>query len=88
MKNEQLKKDQWISQTIINALEKCLSFGEQSLLFLNRRGYSPLALCNSCGFRYQCNQCSSWLVMLKKKNRLVCHHCGAISSIENTCIIC
>ena len=88
MKNEQLKKDQWISQTIINALEKCLSFGEQSLLFLNRRGYSPLALCNSCGFRYQCNQCSSWLVMHKKKNRLVCHHCGAISSIENTCIKC
>ena len=88
MKNEHLKKDQWISKKIINALEKSLSNGEQSLLFLNRRGYSPLALCHSCGFRYQCNQCSSWLVMHKKKNRLLCHHCGSISSIESTCIKC
>ena len=88
MKKEKLKKDQWISPTIINALRKSLSSGEQSLLFLNRRGYSPLVLCHSCGFRYQCNQCSSWLVMHKKKKRLLCHHCGSISFIENTCPKC
>ena len=88
MKNEILKKDQWISQTILNALEKTLSIGEQSLLFLNRRGYSPLVLCYSCGFRYHCNQCTSWLVMHKNKNRMLCHHCGSISSIENTCPKC
>ncbi len=67
MKNEQLKNNQWISKKIIEALTKSLSNGEQSLLFLNRRGYSPLVLCSFCGFRYQCNQCSSWLVMHKKK---------------------
>ena len=88
MKKEKLKKDQWISQTILNALEQSLSSGEQSLLFLNRRGYSPLVLCHSCGFRYQCNQCSSWLVMHKKKNRMLCHHCGSISFIENNCPKC
>lgn len=88
MKNEQLKNNQWISQTIVDALKKSLSNGEQSLLFLNRRGYSPLVLCYSCGFRYQCNQCSAWLVMHKKKNRLLCHHCGSISLIENTCVKC
>ena len=88
MKNEYLQKNQWISQTIRNALNKSLSSGEQSLLFLNRRGYSPLVLCYSCGFRHQCNQCSSWLVMHKKKNRLLCHHCGSISSIKNICVKC
>ena len=88
MKNEQLKNNQWISQTILNAVKKSLLKGEQSLLFLNRRGYSPLVLCYSCGFRHQCIQCSSWLVMHKKKNRLLCHHCGLISSIENTCVKC
>ena len=88
MKKEHLQKNQWISQTILNAIEKSLSNGEQILLFLNRRGYSPLVLCYSCGFRYQCSQCSSWLVMHKKKNRLLCHHCGSISSIETTCVKC
>lgn len=88
MKNEHLQKDQWISQTIINALNESLLNGEQSLLFLNRRGYSPLVLCYLCGFRFQCNQCSSWLVMHKDKNRLLCHHCGSISSIEKNCPEC
>ena len=46
--NENLEKNQWISKTVIKAIKKSLLAGEQSLLFLNRRGYSPLVLCFSC----------------------------------------
>ena len=88
MKKEKLKNNKWISRILINALRSSLSKGEQSLLFLNRRGYSPFVICNTCGFRYQCNQCSSWLVMHKRKNRLLCHHCGSITLIENGCLKC
>jgi primosomal protein N' (replication factor Y) len=50
--------------------------GEQSLLFLNRRGYAPLTLCRVCGHRFQCPHCSSWLVEHRFRGQLVCHHCG------------
>ena len=50
--------------------------GEQSLLFLNRRGYAPLTLCRVCGHRFQCPDCSSWLVEHRFRGQLVCHHCG------------
>ena len=61
---------------------------EQGLLFLNRRGYSPLSLCIECGYRYQCQQCTSWLVMHQGKKRLLCHHCGSIYPIEPDCPNC
>jgi primosomal protein N' (replication factor Y) len=53
-----------------------LERGEQSLLFLNRRGYAPLTLCRHCGFRFQCPNCSAWLVEHRLSRRLACHHCG------------
>jgi primosomal protein N' (replication factor Y) len=53
-----------------------LARGEQSLLFLNRRGYAPLTLCRHCGFRFQCPNCSAWLVEHRLSRRLACHHCG------------
>ena len=61
---------------------------EQALLFLNRRGYSPLSLCVECGHRYQCQQCTSWLVMHHGKKRLLCHHCGSIYPINPNCPKC
>ena len=83
-----LKKDKWISQPIIDELTSCLNKKEQALLFLNRRGYSPLSLCFECGYRYQCNQCTSWLVMHRSKKRLLCHHCGVIYPIKSDCPKC
>ena len=71
-----------------NQIKKCLEKKEQVLVFLNRRGYSPLSLCTECGFRHRCEQCSSWLVMHQKKKRLLCHHCGSIFSIQVNCIKC
>ena len=66
----------WLSPPLIAALEATMKAGEQSLLFLNRRGYAPLTLCRVCGYRFQCPQCSSWLVEHKQRQSLSCHHCG------------
>ena len=83
-----LEKNKWISNKIYEELKICLVKKEQALLFLNRRGYSPLSLCIECGHRYQCEQCTSWLVMHYGKQRLLCHHCGSIHLIEPNCPKC
>ena len=88
LKQNKLEKDKWISRKIYDELKICLIKKEQALLFLNRRGYSPLSLCVECGHRYQCEQCTSWLVMHNGKRRLLCHHCGSIYPIEPNCPKC
>ncbi|MBL8644142.1 MAG: primosomal protein N' [Rhodospirillaceae bacterium] len=66
----------WLAPPLVKAIDDALRSGEQSLLFLNRRGYAPLTLCNSCGHRLHCPQCTAWLVEHKLTRRLQCHHCG------------
>ena len=88
LKKAKIEKNKWISLKIIENIDKTLKSGEQVLLFLNRRGYAPLSLCSSCGHRFQCNNCSSWLVMHQNNNRLLCHHCGSIYEIKNNCPKC
>ncbi len=61
---------------------------EQTLLFLNRRGYAPLLLCRSCGERIKCPHCTAWLVEHRKKNILQCHHCGYVMRIPKKCPSC
>ena len=85
---DKLEKNKWISDKIFKELQNCLSKKEQALLFLNRRGYSPLSLCIECGYRYQCEQCTSWLVMHQGKKRLLCHQCGSIYPIDPNCPKC
>ncbi|HHN68259.1 MAG TPA: primosomal protein N', partial [Thermopetrobacter sp.] len=62
--------------------------GEQTLLFLNRRGYAPLTLCRACGHRLQCPNCSAWLVQHRRARRLLCHHCGHAGPIPAACPSC
>ena len=88
LRKENLSNNQWISPIILKNVKECIDNGEQALLFLNRRGYSPLCVCSNCGYRFQCNHCSSWLVMHKNKKRLLCHHCGTIYPIEKNCVKC
>ena len=83
LQNEKLEKNKWISSKILEQIKICVKKGQQVLLFLNRRGYSPLSICKNCGYRYQCDHCSSWLVMHRNKKRLLCHHCGTIYSVES-----
>ncbi len=76
MREEGPDRGRWLSPALIAAVRETLAAGEQSLLFLNRRGYAPLTLCRVCGYRFQCPQCSSWLVEHKQRQSLSCHHCG------------
>jgi primosomal protein N' (replication factor Y) len=81
-------KGRWISPILINEIKLKLSKKEQTLLFLNRRGYAPLTLCNECGHKIKCINCETWLVEHKSKNLLICHHCGFSKKIINTCQFC
>ncbi len=65
-----------------------LERGEQSLLFLNRRGYAPLTLCRVCGHRFECPSCSAWLVEHRFRGQLVCHHCGHTEHRPDSCPSC
>jgi primosomal protein N' (replication factor Y) len=66
----------FISPLLAEAVNTALERREQALLFLNRRGYAPLTLCRSCGYRFACPNCDAWLVDHRFRKRLVCHHCG------------
>ncbi len=76
MRREGPPRGKFISPRLAEMVSVTLTRGEQALLFLNRRGYAPLTLCRSCGFRMQCPNCDAWLVDHRFKRRLVCHHCG------------
>lgn len=78
----------WIAPTLLKALEERLERGEQSLLFLNRRGYAPLTLCRTCGHRFQCPNCTSWMVEHRLVRRLACHHCGYVMPPPDECPEC
>ena len=78
----------WLAQRLVDGIAKRLERGEQSLLFLNRRGYAPLTLCRNCGFRYQCPNCSAWLVEHRFTRRLACHHCGHEAPSPAACKEC
>jgi len=82
------KKAQWLSPPLRAALEKVLAAGEQAMLFLNRRGYAPLTLCEACGHKFTCPHCSSWLVEHKYKKRLACHQCGYELPMPSVCPQC
>ncbi len=76
MRREGPPRGKFISPKLAEAVQIALERKEQALLFLNRRGYAPLTLCRSCGFRLQCPNCDAWLVDHRFRRRLVCHHCG------------
>jgi primosomal protein N' (replication factor Y) (superfamily II helicase) len=78
----------WIAPTLVNAIRTRIERGEQSLLFLNRRGYAPLTLCRTCGHRFQCPNCTSWMVEHRLVRRLACHHCGHVMPPPEECPEC
>ena len=82
------ERGRWLSPVLVEAITETIQKGQQSLLFLNRRGYAPLTLCRSCGHRFECPQCTAWLVEHRFKKRLNCHHCGFILPIPEKCPKC
>jgi primosomal protein N' (replication factor Y) len=83
-----LSKKNHFSAALLTAMEQHLKKGEQVLIFLNRRGYAPILLCNNCGFRYACNDCDISYTLHRAPAMLMCHHCGIAKRIPNACPQC
>ncbi|MEA3011887.1 MAG: hypothetical protein QOD42_432 [Sphingomonadales bacterium] len=81
-------RGRWLAPKLVAALADNLDAGEQSLLFLNRRGYAPLTLCRRCGYRFQCPNCTAWMVEHRFTRRLACHHCGHMMPAPQACPEC
>lgn len=77
-----------MSQALLNALRITLKHGEQSLVFINRRGFAPVLMCPSCGWTSGCGRCSAKLVLHLQDQRLRCHHCGHQERIPTACPQC
>jgi len=88
LRSEQPERGRWLAPRLVREMKDRLARGEQSLLFLNRRGYAPLTLCRHCGYRFQCPNCSAWLVEHRLSRRLACHHCGHEVPPPETCPEC
>jgi primosomal protein N' (replication factor Y) len=86
--HEKPDRGRWLAPRLVAGMRERLERGEQSLLFLNRRGYAPLTLCRNCGFRFQCPNCSAWLVEHRLSRRLACHHCGHETAPPANCPEC
>lgn len=78
----------FLSPVLLGEMRQTLERQEQSLLFLNRRGYAPLTLCRVCGHRFGCPVCSAWLVEHRFRGQLVCHHCGHNEKRPDACPEC
>ncbi|AGT07509.1 primosomal protein N' [Paracoccus aminophilus] len=88
LRAEELPSGRWISPTLAKAVTARLEKGEQSLLFLNRRGYAPVTVCRACGQQIGCDHCDARMVEHRFQNRLVCHQCGETKPIPQACPSC
>jgi primosomal protein N' (replication factor Y) len=81
-------RGRWLAPSLVTELEANLAAGEQGLLFLNRRGFAPLTLCRTCGHRFNCPNCTAWMVEHRLMHRLACHHCGHVMPPPRLCPEC
>ncbi|MCB2059108.1 MAG: primosomal protein N' [Novosphingobium sp.] len=88
LREEAPERGRWLAPRLVEEMKQRLERGEQSLLFLNRRGYAPLTLCRHCGYRFQCPNCTAWLVEHRFSQRLACHHCGHEVPMPDACPEC
>ncbi|MDR0753645.1 MAG: primosomal protein N' [Holosporaceae bacterium] len=78
----------FISPILLEEIKSTLSRNEQSLIYLNRRGYSPITLCKSCGSKISCPNCSILLVYHKNRDKLICHYCNHHIDVPSSCLSC
>ncbi|QFS84065.1 Primosomal protein N' [Roseivivax sp. THAF40] len=88
MRSEDLPADRWVSNTLARAVEARIARKEQSLLFLNRRGYAPVTICRACGHQIGCKHCDARMVEHRFLKRLVCHQCGETEPRPEVCPSC
>ena len=80
--------EQGFAREALHGIERRLACGEQSLVFINRRGYAPVLACEACGWCAGCSRCSAHLVLHSADRKLRCHHCGAEEPIAKACPTC
>ncbi|KIC15492.1 primosomal protein N' [Leisingera sp. ANG-DT] len=88
MRSEDLLPSTWISPTLKQAMKLRLERGEQSLLFLNRRGFAPVTICRACGAQVACDHCDARMVEHRFMKRLMCHQCGETKPVPEACPSC
>jgi primosomal protein N' (replication factor Y) len=81
-------KEQVISRKLAEEIKQRLERKEQVMVLLNRRGYSPVALCRACGNRMECRNCAIALTYHQRSNRMVCHYCGFMAPVPKACGEC
>ncbi len=77
-----------LAPMVVDSLRQRIAAGEQSLVFLNRRGYAPVLHCADCGWKSGCPHCSAWRVFHKGERTLRCHHCGFTERVPRACPDC
>ena len=85
---ERDKAVEGLCPSLLTALRERLARGEQSLLFLNRRGYAPVMHCDACGWISNCRRCTAFMVLHKPERRLRCHHCSLELRVPQSCPTC
>ena len=85
---ERDKAVEGLCPSLVTALRERLARGEQSLLFLNRRGYAPVMHCDACGWISNCRRCTAFMVLHKPERRLRCHHCSLELRVPQSCPTC
>ena len=88
MRQEKLPSDRWVSSDLVAHIKARMLKGEQSMLFINRRGYAPITLCRACGHQIGCKTCDARMVEHRFLNRLMCHQCGETEPMPDTCENC
>ena len=88
MRAEDLPGSEWISPTLRGEIANRIGRGEQSLLFLNRRGYAPVTICRACGHQIGCDHCDARMVEHRFQKRLMCHQCGETAPLPAACPAC
>ncbi|RPE67108.1 replication restart DNA helicase PriA [Pacificibacter maritimus] len=88
MRTEKLSATRFISDQLVAAVNERIEKGEQSLLFINRRGYAPVTICRACGFQIACDDCDARMVEHRFLNRLMCHQCGETKEMPTICPSC
>ena len=83
-----LAVNEGLTAPVVGAIGKRLERAEQSLVFVNRRGFAPLLGCSECGWQAQCQRCDARLTLHRGSNRLICHHCGANALPPHCCPQC
>ena len=88
MRDQAMESNSWISPDLASEVDARLERGEQSLLFLNRRGYAPITVCRKCGDQIGCDDCDARMVEHRFQGHLMCHQCGETKPMPAECPSC